>query len=96
MMAGLSGIDLAMLQRCWCDYDPQRAAVLSQSRPAALLPERYSDAAGDIEAIEQAARTTTARLHYLSLRSRQVADWVSMVVEPGARVVGHLHQDGYF
>jgi len=96
MIAGFSGIDLAMLPRCWRDYDSQHDAVLTRSRPAAQLLHRYPEAAAELDALAKAAATTTAQLRFLPLRSRQAADWVTVVAEPDARIVGHLHRDGFF
>jgi hypothetical protein len=96
MQLGLSGVDLAMVPRYWRDYESQRAAVLAASRPVALLLQRYPDIAGKLDSIARAAGATTAQLRFLPLRSRQAADWVTVVAEPDARIVGHLHRDGFF
>jgi len=96
MQLGLSGIDLAMVPRYWRDYESQRDAVLSKSRPVALLVQRYPDVTNEIEALAKSAGTTVAELRFLPLRSQRANDWVTLVAAPDARVVGHLHRDGFF
>jgi hypothetical protein len=93
---GMSGVDLAMLPQHWRTYETHRDMVLAKSRPVAVLLQRYPDIAPELESLARSAQARVTELRFLPLRSRHAADWITVVAAPDARVVGHLHRDGFF
>jgi hypothetical protein len=95
MTLGLGGVDLSMVPAYWVPYDDTRADVLRVSRPAAVLAARYPDAAKALADIAARAHAKPDDLRFLPLMSRR-ASWVALIVQPDARIVGHLPLDGFF
>ncbi len=92
---GLSGIDLAMQPGQWRDYGAHADAAWKQARPATQLLAKYPQQAPSLQAIARAAGRPPEALRFLPLISRQVS-WVSVIAEPGAKVVGYLPVEGFF
>ena len=92
---GLAGIQLSMLPSFWRDYPAHADAAWRVARPVSALLARYPGAAADLARIAEAAAARPQDLRFLPLRSRH-AEWVILLAEPGARVVGYLPFDGFF
>jgi hypothetical protein len=92
---GLAGVDLSMVPGNWRDYASQAAVAWAKARPVAPLLARYPALASEATALAAAAGQPVQALRFLPLVSRQ-ASWVTLLAEPGARVVGHLPVDGFF
>lgn len=91
----LAGIGLAMQPRQWRDYDAYADAAWKQARPATQLLAKYPQQAASLQAIARSASRSPELLRFLPLISRQVS-WVSVIAEPGAKVVGYLPVEGFF
>ncbi len=92
---GLSGVDLAMQPAQWREYAAHADDVWRVARPVSVLLTKHPQLAADVAAVAQSAGQPPQALRFLPLMSRR-ASWVSLVAEPGARVVGHLPVDGFF
>ena len=92
---GLAGVDLSMVPRNWRDYTSQAPLVWATAKPVDKLLARYPAIASQVAALAAASGQSPQALRYLPLMSRQ-ASWVTLLAEPGARVVGHLPVDGFF
>ena len=92
---GLAGVDLAMVPANWRDYGSHSATAWARARPVRLLVEKHPESVAALTDIATANGQGVADLRFLPLQSRQ-ASWVTIVAEPGARVVGHLRFDGFF
>lgn len=92
---GMSGIDLSMVPRNWRDYAGEAANVWRVARPVDKLLAKYPAMAPELEAMAVRSGQQVQALRFLPLVSRQ-AMWVSVVAEPGARIVGHLPVSGFF
>ena len=91
----LAGIGLAMQPRQWRDYGAHAEAVWQRARPATQLLAQYPQQAASLQAMARAAGRPPEALRFLPLMSRQV-NWVSVIAEPGAKVVGYLPVEGFF
>ncbi len=91
----LAGIGLAMEPRQWRDYRAYAEAAWTRARPATQLLAKYPHQASSLEAIARAAGRSPEALRFLPLISRQV-NWVWVIAEPGAKVVGYLPVEGFF
>ena len=92
---GLAGVDLSMVPRNWRNYASQAPLVWAAAKPVDKLLARYPAIASQVAALAAANGQSPQALRYLPLMSRQVS-WVTLLAEPGARVVGHLPVDGFF
>ena len=92
---GVAGIDLSMVPRNWREYASQAPAVWRAARPVSALLTRYPAIAPDVAALAAANGQPPEALRFLPLMSRQ-ASWVTLLAEPGARVIGQLPVDGFF
>jgi hypothetical protein len=92
---GLAGIHLAMQPIYWRDYASQSSIAWKAARPAAKLVAQYPDAAADVTRVAESAGVPIASLRFMPVTSRH-ADWVALLTEPGAKVVGYLPLDGFF
>lgn len=91
----LGGIDLAMQPKQWREYAPHADEVWRIARPVSVLLARYPLQAAEVRALAQATDQPAESLRFLPLTSRRDS-WVSLIANPGARVVGHLPVDGFF
>lgn len=92
---GFAGSDLAMQPKQWRDYASHGSDVWRAARPMSSLLSQHPELASAVAAIAQSAGQPPQALRFLPLMSRR-ASWVSLIAEPGARVVGHLPVDGFF
>lgn len=91
----LAGIGLAMQPGQWRDYGTHADAAWKRARPAAQLLAKYPQQASSLQAIARSAGRAPEALRFLPLTSRQVS-WVTLIAEPGAKVVGYLPVEGFF
>ena len=91
----LAGVGLAMQPGQWRDYGAHTDAVWDRARPAAQLLATYPQQTASLQAIARSAGRSPEALRFLPLMSRQVS-WVSVIAEPGAKVVGYLPVEGFF
>lgn len=94
---GFAGIDLAMQPSQWRDYAAHADEVWLKARPVSVLLSKYPELTAEVAAaaVAQSVGQPPLALRFLPLMSRR-ASWVSLIAEPGARVVGHLPVDGFF
>lgn len=92
---GLAGIQLSMQPRYWRDYREHADAAWRAARPVSTLLAKYPGAAADLTHVAAAAGERAQALRFLPLQARN-ADWVALLAEPDARIVGYLPLDGYF
>lgn len=95
MELGLAGLDLSTQPKYWREYAPLADAAWRAARPVPLLLAKYPQVAGEVARIAKEAGQLAQALRFLPLMSRRES-WVTLVAEPGARVVGHLPVDGFF
>lgn len=91
----LAGIPLAALPRYWQEYAPHAAAAWRIARPIQDLLARYPDSKAGVDRISTIAGQPVTALRFLPLRVRGV-EWIAVIAEPDARVVGDLPFDGFF
>lgn len=96
MDLGVAGFDLAMVPRYWRDYTSRADEAWRIARPVSLLIQKYPQTASEIDRIAGGAGVKADELRFLPLISRRVGEWVTLLAEPKARVVGYLPFDGYF
>lgn len=94
MELGLAGFDLAVEPRHWRDYVSRQDAVWRSARPLGALLERHPHLGSDAGAIAAAAGVSVDGLRFLPLKTRR-GNGTVVVAGPAARVVGHLHADGF-
>lgn len=92
---GLAGIDLSMVPANWRDYTSQSAVAWARARPVQTLIDKYAPAAAALAPLGTASGQPVASLRFLPLQSRR-ASWVTVMGEPGGRIVGYLPFDGFF
>ena len=92
---GLAGFDLSMQPKYWREYAPLADAAWRAARPVPLLLAKYPQLASEVARIAEEAGLPAQALRFLPLMSRRES-WVTLVAEPGARVVGYLPMDGFF
>lgn len=91
---GLAGIPLSAMPNYWRQYASQADAVWRAARPVAALVARYPTSADEVARIAVAAGQPASALRFLPLRARG-AEWVTLVAQPGAHIVGYLPLDGF-
>jgi len=92
---GLAGFDLSMRPKYWREYAPLADAAWRAARPLPLLLAKYPQVAGEVARIAKEAGQPVQDLSFLPLMSRRES-WVSVIAEPGAKVVGYLPVEGFF
>lgn len=92
---GLAGIPLAAIPRYWRDYTAYTGAVWSAARPVSALLAKYPSSIDVVEKFAMAAGKRASELRFVPLRARN-AEWVTLISEPNAQIVGHLPLDGFF
>jgi hypothetical protein len=92
---GLAGFDLSLQPKYWREYAPLADAAWRAARPVPALLAKYPQVAAEVARIAKDAGQPAQALRFLPLMSRQQS-WVTLVAEPGAKVVGHLPVDGFF
>ncbi len=92
---GMAGFDLSMQPKYWREYGPLADTAWKAARPVPVLLAKYPQMAAEVARIAKDAGQPEPALRFLPLMSRQ-ASWVTLVAEPGAKVVGHLPVDGFF
>lgn len=92
---GLAGFDLSMQPKYWREYAPLADAAWRAARPVPVLIAKYPQVADEVARIAKEVGRPSQALRFLPLMSRRDS-WVTLVAEPGARVVGHLPVDGFF
>ena len=92
---GLAGVDLAMQPKQWREYAVHADEVWRIARPVSVLLSKYPQATGEVAGIAKEAGRPAQALRFLPLTSRSES-WVTLVAEPGARVVGYVPVDGFF
>jgi len=92
---GMAGIPLAMLPRYWRGYGEHADAAWRAARPVSSLLAKYPQAEKDVATIAASSGRRVAELRFLTLQARR-SDWIALVAEPDARIVGYLPLDGSF
>lgn len=92
---GLAGVDLAMQPKQWRDYALQADEIWRIARPVPVLLAKYPQVAGEVAGVARKVGQPAQALRFLPLMSRSES-WVTLVAEPGARVVGYVPVDGFF
>ena len=92
---GMAGFDLSMQPKYWREYGPLADTAWKAARPVPVLLAKYPQMAAEVARIARDAGQPAQALRFLPLMSRQ-ANWVTVLAEPGAKVVGHLPVDGFF
>lgn len=92
---GLAGFDLSMQPRYWREYPPLADVAWRAARPVPLLLAKYPSLAGEASRVANEVGQPAQALRFLPLMSRRES-WVTLVAEPGAKVVGYLPVDGFF
>ena len=95
MELGLAGFDLSMRPKYWREYAPLADAAWRAARPLPLLLTQYPQVADEVARIAKEAGQPVQALRFLPLMSRRES-WVSVIAEPGAKVVGYLPVEGFF
>jgi hypothetical protein len=95
MELGLAGFDLWMQPKYWREYGPLADTAWKAARPVPVLLAKYPQLAAEVARIAKDAGQPAHALRFLPLMSRRES-WVTLVAEPGAKVVGHLPLDGFF
>lgn len=92
---GLAGFDLSLQPKYWREYGPLADTAWKAAKPVPVLLAKYPEMAGEVARIAQEAGQPAQALRFLPLMSRNES-WVTVVAEPGAKVVGYLPVDGFF
>lgn len=92
--AALSGFALAARSDLWREYDPARADVLKEAKPAADLYARFTNQAAQIDRAIAATGRPVAELRYLPLLGRKMA-WTVLLDANTAEPVGFLPLDSF-
>lgn len=92
---GLAGFDLSLQPKYWREYGPLADAAWKAARPVPALLAKYPQAAGQVARMAEEAGQPPQALRFLPLMSRSES-WVTLMAEPGARVVGYVPLDGFF
>jgi len=92
---GLAGFDLSFQPKYWREYTPLADAAWRAARPVPVLLAKYPQMAGEVARIAKEVGQPAQALRFLPLLSRRES-WVTLVAEPGAKVVGYLPVDGFF
>lgn len=94
-MALERGIDMGQRPKFWQPYDDGRAAVLSHSRPLAILLARYPEIRASVEDALAGKSLAGSSVRFMPLTGTRRGDWVVLLDARGSPV----HQvpvDGFF
>ncbi len=92
---GLAGFDLSLQPKYWREYGPLADTAWQAARPVPALLAKYPQAADQVARMAEEAGQPPQALRFLPLMSRSES-WVTLMAEPGARVVGYVPLDGFF
>lgn len=92
---GLQGLDVAMQPDRWVSYESISDEVLKKARPANLLLVQYPERSAELKELAAKSGVTLEDLKFLPVMARK-ASAVSLIMPPGARIVGYLCVDGFF
>lgn len=96
MSLGLAGLDVSFQPRYWQSFDSLRANALRAARPLSMLRAKYP---GESHRIDKAVATLGLSEHalkYLPVQTRRLEDdWLALVRENDAAIIGFLPLDGF-
>jgi hypothetical protein len=88
----LKGFDIGQRPSRWQPYAESRAAVLSESRPAAELFKRYPARSQELQAVLAEAKLPSDQARYLPVVAR--GDWV-VILNASGDIAGYAPFDGF-
>lgn len=92
---GFAGIHLAALPEYWRDYATRSDQVWASARPGSLLSGRFPEALLQIAKAAAVSNLNPDEVRFIPVVSRQ-SNWVALMAQPGARIIGYLPFDGQF
>lgn len=91
----LQGIPPAFRPARWLPYAQQRAQVLAELKPLALLKQKNSAHTDMVNRVIDESHLPEDQLGYLPLVQDQITDWVVVVGRGDALPKAYLHLDGW-
>jgi hypothetical protein len=85
----LAGLPLAAQPKYWREYEPHAADVWRVAQPIQAMLKQHPTSADTLRRIADKAGSTVDALRFLPVQARQ-PDWVAVLAQPNARVIGFM------
>ncbi len=91
----MQGMDISSRPQYWIPYSEKIAEILKRAKSLNDLKLKNPQKTSLISVAAKEAGVAEAELVYLPMQSRNFFDWVVLLKEKDAKVVGFVHADGF-